>query len=78
MNRIDNKSTKNQIELYTERQIEREKYERIQKAVDEFDVFGSGRSTLRQPNQFDDVFGAVALEKSPPQRDKSDFDDIFG
>lgn len=82
MYRLDKQGQKNQIEQYAERMIEREKYDQMQKkdidALKEFDVFGSGRRTFEKPNEFDNVFNAVVLEQSPLQRDKSDFDDIFG
>lgn len=81
MYRLDKQGQKNQIEQYAERMIEREKYDQMQKqdqkALEEFDVFGSGRRTFKEPNEFDNVFDAVVLEQSPPQRKKSDFDDIF-
>lgn len=82
MNMIDNKGQKNQIEQYAEMMIQREEYDKMQKkdlaALKEFDVFGSGRRTFEKPNEFDNVFNAVVLEQSPPQRNKSDFDDVFG
>lgn len=81
MNRLDEKGQKNQIEQYASRMIEREEYEKQRKKdeeyLKEFDVFGSGRRTFKEPNEFDNVFDAVVLEQSPPQRKKSDFDDIF-
>lgn len=50
-------------------------YEReFNDATDTFDR----RKRTRVPNEFDNVLDAVAIEQVPPQKQKDEFDDIFG
>ena len=41
------------------------------------DTFDRRRRT-RVPNEFDNVLDAIVLEETPRQRNKNEFDDIFG
>ena len=42
-------------------------------ATDTFD-----KPRFKEPNEFDGVLDAVVIEKTPPQNNKGEFDDIFG